>query len=342
MAPALLVLLSQRLGAITPVEERLRDVGAEIRGAPLWSLQEIREHALDARVIILGAVEPFDATALEALPALVAIVRRGVGTDNVDLEAATRLGIVVANVPDASVEEVSDHALAMLLGLERQLPPLDRAVRIGLWARDPGEIKAIRAPIRRLSALTLGIIGFGRIGQALARKASPSYRRILASDPVIDSAAAQAAGAELVPLEELFSSADHLSVHAPLTEATRHLVDAGALALMKPDAIVVNTARGGLIEEAAILAAIRSGRLRAAGLDVTEHEPIPAGDPLLGEPRVLLTAHSAASSVTAEDELIRRSVDAAAAILYGRWPDSVANPEVLSSPALRRPLTRER
>ena len=336
------VLLSQRLGPAGPEEHRVEAAGAELRTVPLWTLDEIAEHGRDAAIVILGAVEPFDAAALEALPSVVAVVRRGVGHDNVDVDAATRLGIVVANVPDASVEEVSDHALAMLLALERRIVALDAAVHAGAWQKDPKGIAAVRAGIRRFNELTLGIVGFGRIGQALARKAAPLYARIVASDPVLDAATARKRGAELVSLDKLLATADHISLHAPLLPSTRGLLDDAAIARLKPGAVVVNTSRGGLVDQAAVVRAAHGGSPAGAiGLDVTDPEPLPEGDPLLAAPGIVLTAHSAASSTTAGAELARRSVDAAVDLLEGRRPASVVNPEVLASPALRATVLRE-
>jgi D-3-phosphoglycerate dehydrogenase len=324
------VVVSQRLGGIGAEERRIEAAGAELRSAPLWTHEEIAEHGGGVDIILAGAVEPFDATALSSLPELRLLVRRGVGVDNVDVEAATRLGILVANVPDASVEEVSDHALSLLLALERRIVPLDAAVHGGTWQRDPSGIARVRAPIRRLSELTLGIAGFGRIGRALARKARPIYGRLLIADPLVDDATAAAEGATLVTVDELLAGADHLSLHAPLLPSTHHLIDAAALERIRPGAILVNTSRGGLVDEAALIAALRDGRLAAAGLDVTEREPLPADDPLLGAERLVLTAHSAASSITAGAELARRSVDAIVDVLDGRLPASVVDPAVLA------------
>jgi D-3-phosphoglycerate dehydrogenase len=330
-----LVILSERLGAIGPEERRIEVAGGILRSAPLWSLDEIRDRAAGAAIIILGAVEPFDAAALEALPDLQVIVRRGVGYDNVDVAAASRLGIVVAFVPDASVEDVSDHALALLLAIERRIVALDRAVHGGVWQKDVTGIAAVRTGIRRLSELTLGIVGFGRIGQALARKARPIYGALIVADPLTSAAAAATAGATLVGVDELLASADHVSLHAPLVAGTRHLIDDAAIARLRPGAIIVNTARGGLVDEAAIVRAVAAGRLAAAGLDVTEHEPLAADDPLLGVAGIVLTAHSAATSQTAGAELARRSVDAAVAVLTGRRPSAVVDPAVFASPDLR-------
>ena len=329
------VVMSQRLGAIGDEERRIEAAGAELRSAPLWTHDEIATNGAGADVILAGAVEPFDAATLESLPDLRVLVRRGVGVDNVDVDAATRLGIVVANVPDASVEEVSDHALALLLALERRIVALDTAVHDGVWQQDPKGIAAVRDGIRRLAELTLGIAGFGRIGRALARKAGATYGRVLVADPLLDAAGAAQAGVELVTVDELVARADHISLHAPLLPSTHHLIDAAVLARVRPGAILVNTSRGGLVDEQAVVAALREGRLAAAGLDVTEREPLPPDDPLLDAPRLVLTAHSAASSTTAGAELARRSVDAIVEVLGGRLPASVVDPAVLDRPVLR-------
>lgn len=328
------VILSERLGGVGVEELRVEAAGGDLRPAPLWNHDEIRDNAADARVVLIGAVEPFDGQALGSLARLEVVVRRGVGHDNVDVEAATRLGILVANVPDASVEEVSDHALALLLAVERRIVPLDRAVHDGIWQRDPGGIAGVRAGMRRLSELTLGVVGYGRIGRALAAKAAAIYARTIVADPVLDGAAAKASGVTLLPLEELLAQADHISLHAPLLGSTRHLINGETLSRVRDGAVVVNTSRGGLVAEPALIATVREGRIRAA-LDVSEQEPIPAGDPLLVAEGIVLTGHSAASSETAGRELGRRSVDAVVDVLEGRLPASVVNPEVLTAGSCR-------
>jgi D-3-phosphoglycerate dehydrogenase len=330
------VVLSQRLGAPGRHEARLLDAGARVQSAVLLTADEIVVGAAEADVVILGAVEPFDGKALAALPRLRAVVRRGVGHDNVDVEAATRLGIVVANVPDASIEEVSDHALAMLLGLERNVALLDRAVRRGRWQEDPAGVQSIRVSSRRLADLTLGVVGFGRIGRALVRKARSVYPAILVTDPAADETAVRTAGAQLVGLRTLLQRADHVSLHAPMASSNRHLIGADELADMRVGAVLVNTARGGLVDETAVVASVRSGRIRGAGLDVTTQEPVPASAVVLTvEDNVLLTGHSAAWSETAAHDLAAGSVDAVDALIAGRRPRSLVNPEVLGSPLLR-------
>ncbi len=334
------MILSERLGPVTDIERELESLGAVLRGVPVWTLDDVTANAADAQFVILGAVEPFGADAFDVMPSLLAVVRRGVGVDNVDVAAATERGVIVANVPDASVEEVSDHALAMLLALERNVTELDRTVRDGRWKHDPSEVEPVRAPIRRLNTLTLGIVGLGRIGQALARKAGSLYGAILAADPLIDETTAARCGAVLVPLDQLLATVDHVSLHAPLTVGTRRLISASTLRLMRSDAILVNTSRGGLVDEGALAQALADGRIGAAGLDVTEDEPMIADHPLLASGRVLVTAHSAASSRTTKVELARRSVDAVRDLLTGSLPASIVNPEVLESPHLRLSTSR--
>lgn len=242
---ARLVLLSERLGPVTAVEQRLAsEAGAMIKSAALWTTEQIIANAREAVVVILGVVEPFDRETIDRLPVLQAIVRRGVGTDNVDLAAASERGIVVANVPDASVEEVSDHALALLLTLERRIPMLDGAVHSGAWARDPTAIAAVRRDIRRLSELSLGIVGFGRIGQALARKARALYRDVLAFDPYAKPGVADGLGATLVDFDVLLRSSDHISLHLPATNETKNMIGRDELSRIRDGAILVNTARG--------------------------------------------------------------------------------------------------
>jgi D-3-phosphoglycerate dehydrogenase / 2-oxoglutarate reductase len=326
-----LVLLSERLGKVTVDERRVEADGARVASAALWTEADIADNAGGAALIIAGAVEPFTAAVLARLPELRAVVRRGVGFDNVDVDAATDLGIVVANVPDASVEEVSDHALAMLLSLERRLADIDHGVRDGRWAADPAALQATRTRSRRLCELTLGIVGLGRIGRAMARKSASVYGRVVAYDPYADDAAT-------IPLGNLLVQADHISLHAPMSGANRYLLGRDEIASMRPGAVLVNAARGGLVDEAALMAALAAGRLGGVGLDVTEVEPLPSDSPLLGvNDRLLLTAHSAAWSEAAARNLATGSVDAVVDLLRGQRPRSVVNPDVLLSSKLRLP-----
>lgn len=332
------VVLSKRLGPPGEEDHRVEEIGATIRSAALWTLDDIRRNS-DASAFILGAVEPFDTQALAAVPRCRAIIRRGVGHDNIDVAAATRLGIPVANVPGASTEEVAEHALALLLALERRILSLNALVHAHVWGADPSALAPTRAGIRRLSELTLGIVGFGRIGRALAAKASPLYARIAAVDPTLN---VSGEAVEAVTFDALLTRADHISLHLPLTPDTQHLINAGVLGRLRPGAMLVNTSRGGLIDERALLHALDKGTLSGAALDVTEQEPINSASPLLDRDDLLLTAHSAYVSTAGSQDVIRRSVDAAISLLVGHHPEHLLNPEVLNSPALRIPTLRDR
>ena len=333
-----MVILSERLGQPGEEESRLEAAGVRVESTALYTHGQIVAGAAFADMIILGAVEPFDAKTLSALPQLRAVVRRGVGFDNVDVQVATDLGIVVANVPDASIEEVSDHALALLLTLERNILQLDRFVRDGTWRSNPASVQRERVRGRRLTDLTLGVIGFGRIGRALVRKARSIYADILVVDPFISEADVTAAGARLMSLSELLKRADHVSLHVPMEASNQHMIGEPELSTMREGAILVNTARGGLIDEIAVANALRSGHLGGVGLDVTAEEPVSErADVLTLEGRLLLTGHSAAWSETAARNLAVSSVDAALALVAGQRPRSLVNPEVLTSPLLRIP-----
>lgn len=277
--------------------------------------------AWDPRAILVRE-RAVDAQVLEACPSLEVVVRYGVGVDNVDLETARRRGVAVANVPDYGAEhEVSDHAVALYLAVARRLIRRDAAVRGGAW----GDLQAEPVPGRR--AATLGLVGFGRIGRRAAEKfRALGFARVLVFDPALGAEAARAAGVETVGLDSLCAEADLVSLHAPLTEATRHLVDARRLGLMKPTAILVNVARGGLVDEAALAEALGAGRLFGAGLDVYEVEPLPADSPLRGAGNVVLTDHAAWYSEAAVAALQQQAAEEVARVLAGDRPLNWVNP----------------
>lgn len=330
------VIFSERLLPLTGEERRIEaEPNVELRVAALWSEDDIRRDASDGSVLIVGSVEPLTGAVLRDLSQCRLIVRRGVGYDKVDVTSATELGIPVAITPGASVEEVSDHALALLLALERRAVALDHAVRSGAWQRDPTTIASVRAPIRRLNGLTLGIVGLGQIGRALARKAGPLFGHLIGFDPYLSPEEARGCGVELTSFEELLKVADLISVHAPLTPETRHMFDARAFAAMKRTTGIVNTARGSLIDQTALIDALREGNVAGAALDVVEQEPIPDGHPLLGAPNLILTGHSAASSTSSSGELRRLTVDAAIAGLRGELPAAVVDRSVVDRPTYR-------
>jgi D-3-phosphoglycerate dehydrogenase len=240
-----------------------------------------------------------------------------VGVDNVDLRAATERGVWVANVPDYGRDEVADHTLALALAMLRGVVALDRLVRDGTWDLDPAR------PLRRLATLTWGVVGCGAIGRAVARRAAGLGMRVLGYDlPTVRSEAP----IERVPLGELLEAADLVSLHAALTPDTHHLVGAAALARMRPTAHLVNTARGGLVEETALLAALDAGVLAGAALDVLEHEPPDElGWKLARHPRVVATPHAAWYSEEAFHTLKSEVAREALRVLGGGAPRSPVN-----------------
>jgi D-3-phosphoglycerate dehydrogenase / 2-oxoglutarate reductase len=285
----------------------------DLKGLPE---EEALERAVAADAILLGARFRFDAARLARLQRCRAIVRYGVGVDNVDLAAARSRGIVVSCVPDYCVDEVATHAIALLLAIHRQLGPYAERARAGRLGIDSDH------PIPRLSTLVLGVVGFGRIGRETAARARALGMRILAYDPFLDDATVAGAGAEPATLDRLLAEADAVSLHVPLDDTTRNLLDAGRLARMKPGAIVVNVGRGGLIDEAALAGALASGRLGGAGLDVTTTEPLPTGHPLYSTPNTIVTPHVAWYSTGAQRDLQLKAAEEAARILKGEPPRS--------------------
>ena len=303
-------------GDVDPERAVLDGHDVELKVLACRTPEEVAAQAGDADVLINQYV-PITAAVLDALPRCRLVVRYGVGVDNVDLRAATERGVWVANVPDYGRDEVADHTLALALALLRGVVALDRSVRDGTWDLDPAR------PLRRLATFTWGVVGCGAIGTAVARRAAGLGMRVLGYDlPTVRSEAP----IERVPLEELLEEADLVSLHAALTPDTRHLVGAAALARMRPTAHLVNTARGGLVEEAALLAALDAGTLAGAALDVLEHEPPgELGWKLARHPRVVATPHAAWYSEEAFHTLKSEVAREALRVLGGGSPRSPVN-----------------
>jgi len=257
---------------------------------------------------VLVRETPVNAAAIATTRARI-IVRYGVGYDNIDIAAASARGIAVCNVPDYCTDEVSDHALALLLAAIRRIAEADRRVRAHGWGVPMGR------KIHRIRGGTLGLLGYGRIGAVFHRKAAAlGYARVLVDDPFLRE---PPPGAELASLEALAAGSDAISLHAPLTNATRHIIGRAFLALVKPTLVLVNTARGGLIDEAALVEALAEGRLLAAGLDVYESEPLRHDSPLRSLDNVVLTDHAAWYSEEAIADLQRKAAEEVARALRG-------------------------
>lgn len=296
----------------------LRALDAEIIHAGNLTTPEALAAAQQADAVMV-TLQRVTAEIVNSLQRCRVISRAGTGLDTIDIPAATARGIWVAYVPDYSIDEVSTHAIALLLTLARGIVPLVQATRQGEWN------SMASGTVYRLKGQTLGILGFGRIGQAAAEKGRGLGLHVIAYDPYPNPEAAQRLGVQLVDLETLARTADYVSLHTPLTDETRHIVNAQFLSWMKPTAYVINAARGPLIDEAALLAAVRAQTIAGAGLDVLQVEPAPADNPLLHEPRILVTPHSAWYSEEAKIDMRTRAAEEVVRVLQGEKPRAPAN-----------------
>jgi D-3-phosphoglycerate dehydrogenase len=251
------------------------------------------------------------------------IARFGIGVDMIDLDAATDRGILVCNTARYCLDEVSNHAIGFLLVLNRHLFADADAVRSGGWIRSDGR------PPRRLAGQRLGLVGLGNIGRLVASKARAFGLDVIAYDPYLQEQQSRVDGIPLVELGELVASADYVSVHCPLNASTRHLLGRRELALMKPTAYLINTARGPIVDQVALAEALTHGELAGAALDVFDVEPLPADDPLRGLDNVILTPHSASWSVESTAECRRTAVEHVVTVLRGGIPADLVNRAVL-------------
>jgi phosphoglycerate dehydrogenase-like enzyme len=274
------------------------------------SLQEAAELA-DVRALIVRNRTRVDAAALAALPALEVVGRAGAGLDNIDLPATAHAGVRVTYAPGLNAAGTAEHTLALALAVAHRVCELDRVVRAGGWERRHGS---------ELAGDVWGVVGFGRIGRRVAALAAGIGMRVLAFDPAVDDDAIREAGAEPGDLDAVAAAARVLSLHVPLTPATHGLAGAALLGRMRADAIVVNTARGELLDEAALADALRGGRLAGAGLDVRHAEPPGAPDPLAGLEQVVLTPHVAGLSREAQERITEAVAADVAAVLRGGAP----------------------
>lgn len=272
----------------------------------------------DAEVVIVQFA-PITRRVIESMEKCRLIVRYAIGVDNIDIPAATERGIWVANVPDYSIDEVSNHAITLLLAASKKLIPLTQSVKQGQWSHVP--IK----PTFRLRGKTLGLIGFGRIPSMVAEKMRDFGLCIQCFDPYIDPAKMESAGVRPVSFDTLLETSDFISVHCPLTESTRHMINREAFQKMKPTAVLVNTARGPVVDEKALVEALQEGRIFAAGIDVTEQEPVDIYSPLLTMDNVILTPHTAWYSEDAIKTLQRSVAEEAERVLMGERPKNPVN-----------------
>ena len=312
------VVVDDGYGSYETEQGILESVSADVIVVPCrGDVERVLAATPDADAVLVRE-SPISAKVIAQMPHCKGIVRYGIGVDNVDLAAARERRIYVANVPDYGVEEVSDHALALLMTIARRTATRDRAVRAGAWYVSRDE------KMYRIAGRTVGLVGYGRIARAFERKMrGMGVARVLVYDPFLD--ASKHPDIELVDLDTLCAQSDYISLHSPLTPDTRHLIDAGKLALMKPTAILVNTARGGLIDETALFDALQSGALFGAGIDVFETEPPGTGHPLLQCDNVVVSDHTGWYSEDSVAELQHKAAQEVARILRGETPRNWVN-----------------
>jgi D-3-phosphoglycerate dehydrogenase / 2-oxoglutarate reductase len=300
---------------------------AALRAAPIELMQQpllgpdgtVSDAAADADVLISGGVK-IDRNVCEQLRRVRFLLRPYVGYDDIDVDAVTNSGILFANVPDAFIEEVANHTMALILGTNRKLLEMDTFVRQRRWSAGD-RARQVARPIHRLSKLTLGLVGFGNIARLVLERARPFGFEFLASDPYVSPETAAAMGVRLVELDELLAQSDIVSVHVLLNAETRGMLDARRFGLMKRGAYLINTSRGPVINEADLIDALRSGHLGGAGLDVFEHEPVAADNPLLEMPNVILAPHLASYSEEGDARHQERTAEIALQVVGGGLPE---------------------
>lgn len=269
--------------------------------------------------VLMVTIQPVPAELIERMDCCRLICRVGTGLDAIDIPAATARGIWVTYAPDYSIDEVSTHAIALVLAQARGLPGFFRTTRKGIWDAEAGGV------LYRLSEQTLGVIGCGRIGQATASKGRGLGLKVLAFDPYADAAVMAELDVQLVDLETLLRSSDYISLHSPLTKETSRLINAGTLAMMKPTAYLVNAARGGLVDEEALLAAVQEGKIGGAALDVLADEPVASDHPFLQEERILLTPHAGWYSEESKVDVRMQGAEEVVRVLRGERPRAPVN-----------------
>ncbi|HAF70565.1 MAG: D-isomer specific 2-hydroxyacid dehydrogenase, NAD-binding [Acetothermia bacterium 64_32] len=307
------------------IEEReLAQWDARVIPAQCTTPEEVLKACRDADALI-SQYAPITREVIQGLTRCKALGRYGIGVDNIDVQAATERGIAVVNVPSYCEDEVSDHALAMLLAWARRIPHYTEEIRRGAWDWKTGR------PIHRLRGQVLGLLGFGKIARLVARKAKAFGLEVIAHDPYLPGEAFAEEGVEKVEFDDLLARSDFLSIHVPLTESTRHLIDAEALAKMKPTCCLINTSRGGVVDQQALIRALQEGRIAGACLDVTDPEPPNPKNPLLKMPQVLLSPHVAWYSEESQIDLRRKIAADIGRALNGLLPTGLVNRELAAN-----------
>jgi len=330
MPPPLVAVSDSVFPNLDPARAGLAQVGAELRLAKEPTPEAILEVARGADAL-LTTYAKIPAEIITQMTKCRIIARFGIGVDNVDIPTATNMGIVVTRVPDYCLDEVSDHAMALLLALVRKIPFANVRTHAGRW-----EMKAV-APIHRLRGTVLGLVAFGQIPQLVAPKAKAFGLRVVTYDPYVSDEVLARAGVERVDFDELIKLSDYISIHAPLIPETHHLFDADVFRRMKPTAYLINTARGPIVDEAALGHALDLGQLAGAALDVMEKEP-PAGSPLLGRDNVIITPHTSFYSEESLVDLQTKAAEEVLRVLTGQAPRNPVNAVTLQSASSNRTI----
>jgi len=315
----------------------LNGAGLDVAHRPCDTEDGVIEAARDADALLVHFQPLTPRRVLEALPKMKVISRHGVGVDCIDVEAATEMGICVCNTPGVNTTEVADHAMALLLGITRRIPMLNYPVKQGWWSENYDGLYEQRTGLTRIAGKTVGIIGLGNIGRTFSTRVRGfAPARIIASDPYVPQTVGDLHGVQMVDLETLLAESDFISVHTPSNEETHHLINEATLAKMKPSAVLINTSRGPVVDEAALNAALESGQIAAAGIDVADEEPLPADSPLLQRDNILITPHFAGYSEVSDAAAAFRWPDNIVRVLSGRQPHGLANPDVIKTIAVLR------
>jgi D-3-phosphoglycerate dehydrogenase len=313
----------------------IEDLEIYLRGGSVETEDDLISLANGADALLISSREAITPRVLDSLEHCRVISRYAVGLDHIDLEGAANRGIVVTHSPDYCTNEVADHTLALILALNRRIVEFDQDLHAGTWVDHQYKMdRILRGPIQPLREQTLGIIGFGRIGRAVAKRATAFGLTLIAADPYIEASVATEQGARLVSLGELLETADIVSLHCPLTIETEGLIGAAEFGLMKSAAVLVNTARGPVVDLEAAVEALSTRKIAAAALDVVYPEPLPLDSPLYKLPNVILTPHAAYYSERSRHQVRVDTLDGALAVLRGRRPRTIANPKVLERVSL--------
>ncbi len=294
----------------------------------LTTPEQLIEHCHDADALLVPGAH-FTREVIDHLEHCRVLVRYGVGYDTIDVPAASDHNLVVVNIPDFCLPEVANHALALMLDCAKKITRQDKWMRTGAWGdRGTGYRAPFLSPMGPIHGETVGLVGFGQIAREFHRRLVPLDVRVIAYDPYVPAERVAALGVEMVSLDDVMRQSDYISIHTPLLPDTHHMINAAMIALMKPTAYLINTSRGPVVDEAALIAALQGGKIAGAGLDVFEVEPLPKDSPLMAMENVVLVPHTASYADETFAIMHRRVGEEAARALRGQMPNTPVNPQI--------------